>query len=300
MAPQWTALRLLTVGLILLLIFEATLIVLSYPSTLAHTMPNSEDVPKMNSTTTPQNETDMTVALVDYCVGDMYARLKKLVTYNRQVYADTWGYRVRSGNENELPVQSFVEPLAWLKAAYFFQLLSSYRDHDVDWFLWVDCDALVTRFDLSIPQVLDDLGVLPQHHVVLAHDLGAGDFNTGVILVRNSEWSLGLWRRTLLKASDPAIRTHPWWEQQALLELYHENRFDESQHILITADRWKINAFRNQQLHEFNESSFVLHRVFCREQPKCDNLFETFFCATMPKGSFPEGIVDCRIETESI
>jgi hypothetical protein len=133
------------------------------------------------------------VALVDYCVGESYATLKKLVAYNQRAYADKWRYKILSGNEEEMPVQTFIQPFAWLKAAYNFQLLLSSEEQDVEWFLWIDCDALIMRFNMSVPQVLRDIGVSPENHIIVAADAHA-DFNTGVIFVRNSQWSHDLWK----------------------------------------------------------------------------------------------------------
>jgi len=239
-----------------------------------------------------------TIGLVDYCVGDTYATLKKLVEYNRQAYADKWGCTIFSGNEEVMPVQTFVKPLAWLKAAYFHQLLTSAQAQDIEWFLWMDCDALITRFDLSIAEVLLDVNSQPEHHIVVAQDPHT-EFNSGVMFVRNSEWSRDLWKHTLQKASSNATREHKWWEQQALLELYRENQHDEVSHILITPDRWKINAFQTFRRNEFNASSFALHRVNCRKQPDCNDLFESFFCVTMPNGSYPEDLLDCSNATDT-
>ena len=203
---------------------------------------------------------NVSVGLVDYCVGDSYATHKKLIAYNRQTYADKWGYTIFSGDEEVFPMQTFVNPLAWLKAAYLYQLLSGVQARDIEWFLWMDCDALITRFDLNVDDLLLDLNVRPEHHVVVAQDPHA-EFKSGVMFVRSSEWSRDLWKRTLQKASNVSIREHIWWEQQALLELYRENRHQESTHILITPDRWKINVFRTPRRNEFNASSFALHRV---------------------------------------
>lgn len=239
-----------------------------------------------------------TVGLVDYCVGDSYETLKKLIAYNRQAYANKWGYKIFSGNEDNFPLQTFVDPPAWLKAAYFYQLLTSVQAQDIEWFLWIDCDALITRFDLSVDHVLQDLSLRPFHDIVVAQDPHT-EFNSGVMFVRNSEWSRDLWKRTLQQAKDITIREHKWWEQQALLELYREDKYEERKHILITSDRWKINAFQTFRRNEYNASSFAIHRVNCRKQPECNELFESFFCVTMPNGSFPEELVDCSNATDS-
>jgi hypothetical protein len=235
---------------------------------------------------------DISVGLVDYCVGDSYVTLKKLVALNRQEYADKWGYKIFSGDEDTFPAQTFIEPHAWLKAAYIYQLLSSTEAQGVDWFLWVDCDALIARFDLSVNDVLSDLNANPQHHIVVAEDPYT-EFNSGVMLVRNSEWSRDLWKHALQKAVNVSVREHKWWEQQALLELYRENNYEEQARIHITPHRWKINAFYNRRRNEFNSSSFCLHRVNCRDHPDCDDLFGSFFCTIMPNGSYPRDLVDC-------
>jgi hypothetical protein len=239
----------------------------------------------------------VTVGLVDYCVGESYATLKKLIGFNRQAYAAQWNYSIFSGNDDEFPLQTFVEPLAWLKAAYFYQLLSSAQTQEIEWFLWIDCDALITRFDHSVDDILNDLNTTYNHHIVVAQDPHT-EFNSGVMFVRNSEWSRDLWKRALQKASDDAIRRHKWWEQQALLEVYRDNQHEETLRILITPYRWKINAFQTFRRNEFNSSSFALHRVNCRKQPECNNLFISFFCIIMSNASFPEELVDCSNATD--
>jgi hypothetical protein len=245
------------------------------------------------------SESNVTVGLVDYCVGESYATLKKLIGFNRQAYAAQWNYSIFSGNDDEFPLQTFVEPLAWLKAAYFYQLLSSAQTREIEWFLWIDCDALITRFDHSVDDILNDLNTTSNHHIVVAQDPHT-EFNSGVMFVRNSEWSRDLWKRTLQKASDDAIRHHKWWEQQALLEVYRENHHEETLRILITPHRWKINAFRTPRRNDYNESSFAWHRVNCREQPTCSNLIEAFFCSIMPNGSYPVDVVDCAHANHSL
>lgn len=240
-----------------------------------------------------------TVGLVDYCAGDSYATLKPLIDANRQAYASRYNYTIFSGDLDTFPLQSFVEPLAWLKAAYFYHLLSSTHSQHFDWFLWVDCDALITRFDFSVDTILNDLNTSPSHHIVMAQDPHS-EFNSGVMFVRNTDWSRDLWKRTLQMASNETVRRHPLWEQQALLELYRANQFNEQTRVLITPDRYKINAFRTPRRNDFNESSIAWHRVNCREQPLCNDLFEAMFCASMPKEFSTKELIDCANVNETL
>jgi len=239
-----------------------------------------------------------TVGIVGYCVGEKYQDLNRLATYNHRAYADRYGYDVFQGNEEDVPEQSFITPFAWLKALYMYRLLSSpppsrqEQALSIEWFLWLDCDALVARFDKSVVEILDELHVQHHHHMVIAMDRSS-PFNTGVIFMRNCQWSQDLWKRALQSASNDTVRHHKWWEQKALHDLYAQNLHNESHHIYVVKDRWKINAFGgyNRGHTEFTNESYIWHRVHC-VKPECYNYSHAFFCSKTPKGTYPTEL--CR------
>ena len=251
------------------------------------------------------------VGLVSYCSGSHYDRLRELVHYNRMAYAHSFDDGHVSIFDGEavngtMPYETFISPGAWLKAAYLYQLLlisSSIRKatlhlegvtrpynpgdlSQVDWFIWMDCDTLFGRFDLSIPQLLQQyLYVQPHHHIIVAEDFDEGSpFNTGVMFIRNNEWSLQLFHNALRLAEKKGIRNHIYWEQYALHKLYKDNSYDEREHFRIVQNRSIFNAFHFAADEYIDGESLIWHRVGCRVNSWCCARYSSsFFCDKMPQ-----------------
>lgn len=257
------------------------------------------------------------IALVDYCAGGggggsssksnvnkdmmtMYydTTIRSMVQYNRQAYANRHGYHILSGSREPLAIEAFVTPLAWIKAAYLHELLlkNNNNNGETKWLLWIDCDALVAQLDWSVEYVVKSLLQIDmdsEYDMIMAEDPHVA-FNSGVILMRCNDWTRNLWKRVLQLAANESIRTHVWWEQKALLDLWEANKYEEQRRILITPHRPIWNAFwteRRKDEYQPNKS-FVWHRVNCRKVKECNAISTKFFCDIMPKGEYPEEL--CR------
>ena len=214
------------------------------------------------------------LALVRHCSGTRYSNIAHLAYENARHYATLHNIQAFTANSSNMPGQSFYTPKAWLKVAFMLQILRS--EKYLHWLLWLDCDALIVSPNMVLPEVLNSIGVSPDHDIVVAEDLAPSPFNTGVILLRNTAWSVQLLARLLELAENDGIRNHPWWEQHALHKLYAEGELDVKRKVKIVQERWRMNAFAH--LNEEQTGSFVWHRVNCHEQPMCDNLFRKRFC----------------------
>ena len=115
----------------------------------------------------------------------------------------------------------------WLKLPAIYDLmLNDSSTHNYDWFMWVDADVCFTNNSCTFQNLLSI-----HHNVVVA-----GDFNTGVFLIKNNKWSLrflqawfSLW---------PRLLTHTGAEDAALY------------HIIFEQKRW------NPYIHDLNENGF--------------------------------------------
>uniref|UniRef100_A0A7S0SWE8 Glycosyltransferase n=1 Tax=Mantoniella antarctica TaxID=81844 RepID=A0A7S0SWE8_9CHLO len=251
--------------------------------------------------------------LLSFCHGPKFEAMESWTSRNHREYARRHRYDVFQGDDNILPHMHFLEPFAWLKAGLLWQLLQARSAHQ--WFVWVDCDALYMNLDKSVPDLLRDLGVDPgpagTTHVVAADDLGSSLFNTGVLVVRNSQWSRDFFANVLRSAKHHDVRNHGWWEQFAMQELYKQNHHEEQKRVAIIQERYKLNAFTNQREY-VDGVSFVLHQVFCPgDQPntaatvaECGRKFKGYFCTTLaemyPKQcsedvSVQQEIIDARV-----
>ena len=212
-------------------------------------------------------------ALLHYCGGKSYAGIAEFSLENSKEYAKRHELDVLVANSDTFPTESFFTPKAWVKLAFMLQILEMKQ---YSWLLWLDCDVLITSLHLPVEPLLDSLNVSHDHDIVVAKDIGNSPFNTGVLLVRVSDWTVKTVARALRYAEDPSVREHGWWEQKALHLLYNENKHEEQLKILVVQDRWRLNAFAN--LGEERSDSFAWHRVNCRNQSACDQSFKKKFC----------------------
>lgn len=175
------------------------------------------------------------------------------------------------------------EPFAWLKAGLFWQLLQARSRHQ--WFVWADCDALYMSLDKSVPDLIRDLGFDPQPssntNVVVADDIGDSIFNTGVMLVKNNEWSRDFFANVLRMGRKADVRHHG----RAFERLRAYSRFRTLLQCLLTCVR------------ACSQRPFA---VFCRQTPSIftqrDTLFRMiqlrqneFVFASIQRGSLREG-----------
>lgn len=123
-----------------------------------------------------------------------------------QIYAQRHNYSVEINNN----IRSN-RPPSWNKILLIQNLLKKY-----DCVLWVDADALFTRFDLDITQELEpDKDLYLARIKTLPVTNPAFTPNLGVILIKNTPWSQklldDLWQME-------QYTNHLWWEQAAFLD----------------------------------------------------------------------------------
>mmetsp|Transcript_23111 Transcript_23111/g.37110 ORF Transcript_23111/g.37110 Transcript_23111/m.37110 type:complete len:401 (-) Transcript_23111:27-1229(-) len=230
--------------------------------------------------------------IVTYCHGPKFKDMGKWATLNHREYAKQHGYDSLQGDEHTLPHMHFLTPLAWLKAGLFWQLLQSRSEHQ--WFVWADCDALYMNLKKSVPDLLRDLRIDPSPagatHMVIAKDIGDGIFNTGVLLVKNSEWSRDFFANVLRMGKHMNVRNHGHWEQFAMQQLYKGNKHEEQARVAIVQERYKLNAFTIESEY-IDGTSFVLHQVNCPGHPankasswkQCGDNMKLRFCEKLAK-----------------
>lgn len=130
-------------------------------------------------------------------------------------------YAAANGLDFEiLPMPAMDRPPAWGKIAIIANQFANCR---ADFLLWVDADACFVRTDRNIAEVVKDGKdfYLVSHQIQKARPspgivVYAERPNTGVFLIRRSEWSLkflnSIWQMT-------KYISHPWWENAAVLDL---------------------------------------------------------------------------------
>lgn len=213
------------------------------------------------------------VAVVKACLGSSFEGIANVSLDNGQKYARKHLYDFHEVNEETYPETTFFTPQAWIKVAYLKKLIDANKSYE--WILWLDCDALVLRPEVSVASMLESLNVTVKHDLIFTEDdpnnRRIAPFNSGVFLMRNSSWAREELGHVLRLASQEDIRNHGLWEQEAFRRLYVENAHNEQRRILVAPMRWKFNAF--DRLAEVTADTVIWHRTACRTQPHCDEKF---------------------------
>jgi hypothetical protein len=155
---------------------------------------------------------------VRICVATAYtenfSEIGDLAAMTHRFYADRHGLDARAQVGFTLD-----RPASWFRVRWIPQLF----DEGYDYVLWVDADAIFSRFDVDVRSVIDPNADL--HMVQHYHKLKRREFmspNMGVILLRNCQWSRDLlaqlWSMT-------EYINHHLWENGAFLKLagYNNN-----------------------------------------------------------------------------
>lgn len=138
-------------------------------------------------------------------MGDLSARAIRL-------YADAHGYDVRIERDRLSD-----RPPPWNKVLLLHRLMAE----GYDWVIWIDADALIVRQDVAIADCLPDTAdlALANHKQVSITMPGVRvelDVpNTGVMFVRNSDWSRAYWTRIWEMTQ---YLEHAWWENAAVID----------------------------------------------------------------------------------
>lgn len=104
--------------------------------------------------------------------------IKELTWQNKMDYAVKHGYRLFDGSD----LIDSSRPPAWSKILAVSHLL---HQDQCDWVMWTDADTVIMNSDRRIE---DFLPADPTKHLLVVNDKGGG-YNSGVFLLRNSEWS---------------------------------------------------------------------------------------------------------------
>lgn len=108
---------------------------------------------------------------------------------------------------------NFERPISWARLPLL--LTSMEQRPDLEFFAWIDADAMITNPRLPLSLFTDLLN--KKHKNVLYCIDGANNLNDGVAIYRNCEWTREFIQR--LWNMEEYIN-HPWWVNAAVGKLY--------------------------------------------------------------------------------
>lgn len=234
---------------------------------------------------------DSSAIVVTACVGS-HEKLKSLSDANKRLYTSAHNFDFITASAELYPAMTFIQPYSWFKIALMLDVLKTARlaQTQHEWILWVDCDSLLSNLNENLVNLANKLigeNGKRQDEVDLIAAIDEGEtekINTGVLFVRNSQWSVDFLSTVIRKAEDKQLREQRHWEQGAINAMI-TGRNNEWNSKLLKVKRYQINSFqpekdriRNHKDNRFRKGeTFVFHRVDCHGL-QCDSVFEKLFC----------------------
>jgi hypothetical protein len=139
---------------------------------------------------------------------DRFADLGAISVPSMRRFADAHGYALRAVERNGCSRRG-----GWLKIEPIIEALSG----GFDFVLWLDADTYVARADVDIRNVTHpDIDLHMAWHVPPQHEHGdLPHFNTGVMLIRASDWSRAFFARVWERGP----LAHKWNDQATIHHL---------------------------------------------------------------------------------
>jgi len=248
------------------------------------------------------------VAIVLWCHGANREEMRKFALLNHRAYARKHNYDFIDGSAIIHAYAHFLTPFSWAKAVLLWQLLEGGTAYE--YFMIADCDALYTRMDETINDLLKALKVnVDVAQVVVAGKYDNSPFNAGAILIRNSEWSRLFFTRVLRESENTVTRMHGWWENKAMIDLYERNEYEERLKISIAIENGtRFQAFAFDEENPYLDGvTFIWHQVNCPGHPayvaknikECVRRLEFFFCKKFKDEDFAKSACDEESISES-
>lgn len=191
----------------------------------------------------------MNITILMGCGRSIWMYAKYTVAINK-AYSVHWGYKFICTHN----IRSISDkPKTILK--------HTARVHEGDWIAWVDCDAAFVNFDVSLGQFLNRDIVIGGN--LRGFDLKGRDIyprigatpsgvNTGVVLVRNSRWSLDFLQRW--SSYDSSNVAHG--DQGILQMLVQNNTMEVHSHMSLVVPASRINR---EDYRTVDRSDLILH-----------------------------------------
>lgn len=190
-----------------------------------------------------------TTCVVSVIAGPKFSTFSKRLINNKQNYCAQMGFKCHIFNNSLLTDN---RPLAWQKVYAIDTVLHM---DDCSRLLWLDGDAIVMQ-PVNLPETTRNIALTKDHNGI----------NTGVMIIKNTEWSDRFFHRV---ANTTTFNNHPWWEQAAILHFIQTER-KTGKHIEYIPQEI-YNSY------DINRTPFIYHTVGCGSGSNCFHKWETAF-----------------------
>jgi len=202
------------------------------------------------------------ITVVTLVLGDEYKRITSPGVTTKMEYCNSKGYRFVVGGEEYWDKS---RPLAWSKIIVLRKVLEEGKDH---FLFWTDADAVITNPEVYLETLLKEM---PLSTDIMPTRDGAGNINTGHFFLRNTSWSLQLLDRIYARTH---CLNHPWWENQAFIELYESDPSVKRKTLLQTNSKL-FNSYIDMS-QPYTEGDFLIHFAGTKDRKRLEFLMKTF------------------------
>ena len=192
-------------------------------------------------------ETSRNTCVVSVITGPKFAQFSKRFIDNKQQYCAKMGFQCHIFEDS---IVTENRPLAWQKVHAIDTVLAMGDCHRL---FWLDGDAIIMQ-PVKLPETTCN--------IALTKDLNG--INTGVMIIKNTEWSDHFFHRV---ANTTAFDNHPWWEQAAIRHFIETERQTDKHIEYISQDIYNS--------YDIHRTPFIYHTAGCGSQ--CFHKWETAF-----------------------
>ena len=126
--------------------------------------------------------------------------------------------------------------------------------NDYDYVMWIDADAFFYNDAKNIVDIINDNRNV---NFIFSNDIGNNSINTGVFIVKNSQYSIDFLTRW---GNDEVLyKNNPfpyWWDRGVLIDMFNQNILDIKNNC-ITFDYGVLQHFYERE--QFVMKSFIFH-----------------------------------------
>ena len=188
--------------------------------------------------------------LLTLAIGEDFRKSLTKALDSKKEYCKKRGYEYILGDEKFWDRE---KPIPWSKIPFLLDVLKN--SSDGEFIFMSDADVYITNMDFEIEKSIVTL--LPENKDLLMTIDSCGHINDGNILIRNSEWSRGFWKRVYEQTD---LLYHPWWENAAVIKLLELNK-DDLNKTEITNNCRLFNAYIQglQGMPLWQPGDFLVH-----------------------------------------
>jgi len=208
------------------------------------------------------------IAVATLALGEEYRKIVECGTITRVKYCEKYGYDFREDED----VHDKTRPPAWSKILLLLKCLNEGKENKYDYVVWIDADTLIMNPEKKLEDFIGAL--MGDSDLMVAKDWTR--INSGVIFVKNTEWS----KKFLEEVYSKEEFIHdPDWDQKSLQYCYDNNILDSREHVHVLP-LYQQSEF-NSYYFMYKYGHFLVHCAGCfrlgKNTGRLDELLERLF-----------------------